>query len=77
MFNLAKYKELIYDLFVDIVAFIIKSKKLIIISHSLSSRYTILKCDQISKFSSTFSTNQSFIIKTIKVNIINSIFDEE
>ena len=52
IFNSIKYKELTCDFFANIVASTIKSKKLITISYSLSSRYTILKSDQTSKFSS-------------------------
>ena len=77
MFNLAKCKELVCDLFINVVASTIKSKKSVTISHLLSSRYTILKRDQTSKFSSTLSTSQSFIIKTTKIIIISNIFDEE
>ena len=77
MFNSAKCKELACDLSTDVVASTIKSKKSVTISHLSSSRYIILKRDQTSKFSSTSSTNQSFIIKATKVIIINSIFDEK
>ena len=77
MFNSAKCKELVCDLFLNIVASIIKSKKSAIISQSSPPRYTILKRDQTSKFSSTSSIRQSFIIKTTKIIIISNIFDEE